>query len=318
MTEVRWPEVAVPVGDQEVRLATEALRAGQGWAVQFTAAALNERLEDLYRRGWCNQAVTRAVVFRPDNTRYGQPPTSAQDTARRWAAWSSPPVIGHELGIALAAQFRRDSEHTVRDDWGNKTIPTDPVQVFRAARWMRFTCGWSTFGALKSLVVVLAPWFAAGWCPAAIVWAVENRPKGTKYPATAENIEQIRSRLSAWESRRDSPPIAGATWERTVTQRRERARRESSASGDTVRRWRGTRQVHDERWKYRRTVHAKREADQRTQQVMEALHPDPRRMVGTDARSTYRANPELCRCKRYERLPGQPLCVACINERRGR
>ncbi|GAA3058164.1 hypothetical protein [Actinokineospora globicatena] len=315
MGEAQWPEIAVPVGEQEVGVAVEALRAGQSWAVQFTGAALVEHLEALYGRGWCNQAVARAVVFRPDGTRYGQPPVSAQDTVRRWSAWASPPVIGHELGIALAAQFRRDSEHTVRDDWGNKTIPTDPVQVFRAARWMRFTYGWSTFGALKALVVVLAPFFAAGWCPAAIVWAVENRPKGAKYPAPAQNIEQIRTRLAAWESRRDAPPIAGATWERTVGLRRERARRESSASGDTVQRWRGTRQLHDERWKYRRTIHAKREEDQRTQQVMEALHPDPRRLVGTPPPARDFGG-SLCRCMRYERLPGLPTCVACVNEKR--
>ncbi|GAA2964965.1 hypothetical protein LV75_004971 [Actinokineospora diospyrosa] len=310
-----WPEIAIPVGEREVELATTGLRASQSWTFLFTLAALSENLHVLYRSGWCNQAITRAIVFRPDGTRYGQPPSGADEARNRWAAWRSPPVVGHELGIALAAQFGRDSEHTIRDDWGNKTIPVDPVQVFRAARWMRFSCGWSTFGSLKSLVKVLTPWFVDGWCPAAIVWAVEHRPNKGKYSTPPQNIEQISSRLAVWGPQRKDPPIAGATWEQTVGARRERVRRENSGTSDAVERWRQNKLLHDERWKYRRTVHSKREEDLRIQQVMEGLYPDPRRLVGQDTQAPS-VNFDLCPCRRYEKLPGQQRCVACINEKR--
>lgn len=312
-----WPPQAIPVGEYEFEQAVDTIRRQEDWASLFTRAALADELAVFFGRGWNVESLRRALVHRPDSSRYGVPPVSSQDVVDRWASWSYPPIGGYELGTALAAQFNRDNERTIRDDWAAKAIPANPVQAFRAARWVRFMYGWSTYATLKSLAVLLLPWFKAGWCPAAISWAAEHRPDGSTYAGPVKSLTELDTRLGEWKKARKeaSPPIVGGSWEEIVKVRRGRIAVER-VNEDSVARFEQQQRLGNERWHYKRSLAGARESDAAIDVLMRQLHPTMPRLYGIDSPPESTVDDDLCRCERYYRLPGQPACAACITNYR--
>lgn len=307
-----WPPQAIPAGNAELDHAIDTVHRREGWARMFTRAALADEVVGFFSRGWNVECLRHAVVFRPDRSRYGTPPASAQQVLDRWTAWPYPPIQGYELGTALAALFNRDSERTIRDDWAAKAIPAHPVQAFRATRWMRFNYGWSTYATLSALAALLVPWFARGWCPAAILWIIEHKPNGKKYSAVAKNLDELQNRIAAWEKagKTDSPPITGDSWDVIVDVRRRRIATER-VNEDAVARFQEHQRLRNERWHYKRSLAGMKERDNAIDLTLRRLHPTMPRAYEHD-NVTAIVDDDLCKCQRYFRLPGQPLCAACL------
>lgn len=312
-----WPDQAVPVTREEVLIAVTTLRRRASWASGFSTAALGELVEPLFAAGWCPAALRHALVTGPDGRRHATPALSPADVAARWTGWTDPPVQGHELGTALAAQFGRDNDRTIRDIWAAKAIPHNPMQVFRAVKWVRLMFGWSTFATLTEFVKVLSPWFARQWCPEAIKWAVEHHPVRGNYAAPPKNTGEIAKRLNEWEraSKNTEPPVAGASWEQIVGVRRERTSNERVREGDGLRRWRERSDVHGEYWRYKRSLPGKYERDQRDEVALVSLAGTSARLRGSEDAPV--VDDTLCGCGKYFRLPGKKWCSACAPGRAG-
>lgn len=307
-----WPDHAIPVTDSDMGVAVATLRRRDPWTRAFTLAALSDAVEPLFTAGWCPAALRRALIIQPKtNKPYDTPAIRTEDILERWKAWNVPPVLGREIGISLVAQFGRDTTQEIRDSWSAKAIPQNPVQVFRATKWMRLSFGWSTRATLMELVTLLTPWFARRWCPEAIRWAVEHQPGGTGYPVLPATLDEITKRLTRWErsGKRDTPPIVGAPWAAIVQVRQERLVRDRS-NDEVLQRWSQRQIDRYEYWLYKRSAPGKREQDDRVEASLRSLVPTPVRMTGPDPQMPI-TDDKLCQCQKYWCLPGQPWCVAC-------
>lgn len=306
----QWPEWAIPISEDEKRLALETVRKGAPWAPTFTLAGLAEVLVPVFDAGWCLAAVAHALQKSPTDDPYEYPALGSDDVAQRIRAWSVPPLIGRELGIALAAEFGRYDVTQIRDTWAEKAVPGNKVQAYQAATWIRHTFGWSTILTLTELVDLLVPWFMRGWCPASVRWAMEHTPTRSYYPEPPSTALAIEKRLEKW-AKEKAPPIEGAPWSKIVEVRRTRLEIQRPTDEAAVARWQQRQADRSQRWRYRRSLPGQQEWDSRIAARMRSLAdvpmPSPPEIDFARAVSGER----LCACMEYFVLPGNTMCVPC-------
>jgi hypothetical protein len=195
--------------DADVELTDEQLAE-----VDRVSAQLESRLVPVHEHGHLPEgsAHTRTQEITHPHKHSGFPcsTTDSGHPANRHNPSQRPSVLGREH-VETPGPARRERP-------GRFAARTGPERAL-AAQWIAATMGWNIqrrrFAAVteKELRVVCARFFAAGWCPAAVVQGFLVQPDGTPWPGPLPNPDQrdhpdkprirclaavLTTRLTAW------------------------------------------------------------------------------------------------------------------------